>query len=86
VVSLDRETNIEEVNRTFKEESEGSLRGILGYSDIPLVSSDYIHSPYSAVFDSLETKVKGKMAKVLAWYDNEWGYSCRLIELAERMF
>jgi glyceraldehyde 3-phosphate dehydrogenase len=86
VVSLDKGTDIEEINQTFKEESEGSLRGILGYSDIPLVSSDYIHSPYSAIFDSLETKVKGKMAKVLAWYDNEWGYSCRLIELAERMF
>lgn len=86
VVNLEEQTNIEEVNQIFKEESEGSLRGILGYSDLPLVSSDYIHSSYSAVLDSLETRVKEKMVKVIAWYDNEWGYCCRLIELAERMF
>jgi len=85
VVNLGRETSVEELNAKFKAVSEGSMKGILGYSDEPLVSTDYIHSPYSAVVDSLETRVMGNMAKVLAWYDNEWGYSCRLIDLALKM-
>ena len=86
VVNLEKETSIEEVNAVFKAASEGPMEGILGYSDEPLVSTDYIHCPYSAVFDSLETRVMGDMAKVLAWYDNEWGYSSRLGDLALKLF
>jgi len=82
VVNLEKETCVDEVNAAFKAASVGSNKGILGYSDEPLVSSDYIHSPYSAIIDSLETRVMGDMAKVISWYDNEWGYSCRLVDLA----
>lgn len=85
VVNLKKETNVKEVNSVFKNASEGSLKGILQYSDEPLVSTDFIHSPYSAIFDSLETRTMGDMVKVLAWYDNEWGYSCRLGDLALKL-
>jgi glyceraldehyde 3-phosphate dehydrogenase len=61
------------------------MKGILGYSDEPLVSTDYIHCPDSSVVDSLETRVKGNMVKVISWYDNEWGYSSRLVDLALRL-
>ena len=61
------------------------LKGILDYTEEPLVSCDYIHNPYSAVVDGLSTMASGKLVKVLAWYDNEWGYSCRLAEMAEKM-
>jgi glyceraldehyde 3-phosphate dehydrogenase len=71
----------EEVNLAFKAASEGALKGILGYSEEPLVSSDYMHSPFSSVVDALETKVNGNLIKALAWYDNEWGYSMRLFDL-----
>jgi len=61
------------------------MKGILGYSDEPLVSTDYIHNPYSSIVDSLETNVMGNLVKVLAWYDNEWGYSSRLVDLALKL-
>ncbi len=77
-----KETSVEEVNAAFKSASIGTMNGILGYSCEPLVSTDYIHSPYSSIIDSLETRVMGEMTKVISWYDNEWGYSCRLIDLA----
>jgi len=86
VLNLKKEATVDEINGTLKRASEESMKGILGYTSEPLVSVDYVHSPYSSVVDSLETRVKGKMVKVLAWYDNEWGYCCRLIELAEKMF
>ena len=85
VANLENHASVDEINNAFKEASEGNLKGILGYSDEPLVSADYVHSAYSAVFDSLETRCMGETAKVLAWYDNEWGYSCRLVDVAERM-
>ena len=85
VVNLDRDTSVEEVNTALKKASEGPMKGILGYSDEPLVSTDYIHSAYSGVVDSLETNVMGSLAKVLAWYDNEWGYSGRLGDLALKL-
>lgn len=85
VVNLERETGVDEVNTAFKAASEGSMKGILGYSDEPLVSTDYIHNPYSSIIDSLETRVMGNMIKVLSWYDNEWGYSSRLVDLALRL-
>jgi glyceraldehyde 3-phosphate dehydrogenase len=85
VVNLEKETYADKVNDAFKVASEGSMKGILGYSKEPLVSTDYIHSPYSAIIDSLETRAMGDMAKVISWYDNEWGYSCRLVDLAVKI-
>ncbi len=73
----------EEVNAAFKKASEGALRGILGYSEEPLVSSDYMQSSESGTVDALETKVNGTLIKTLSWYDNEWGYSCRLQDLVK---
>lgn len=75
---------VEEINAAFKEASEGSLKGILGYSEEPLVSIDYKGDDRSSIIDALSTMVVGeKMAKVVAWYDNEWGYSCRTLDLVE---
>jgi len=81
---LERNVTKEEVNEAFKKAAEGSLKGILDYTEEPLVSSDLNHNPYSAVVDGLSTMVVGgDMVKVLAWYDNEWGFSCRMVELIE---
>jgi glyceraldehyde 3-phosphate dehydrogenase len=86
VVRVGRETTVEEVNGLFQELADtGPLEGILRYTDEPLVSSDIIGSPFSCVFDSGLTMVSGTMVKVFGWYDNEWGYSCRLSDLVERM-
>ncbi|MCX8162608.1 MAG: type I glyceraldehyde-3-phosphate dehydrogenase [Candidatus Bathyarchaeota archaeon] len=83
---LERDASVDEVNEAFKEASEKPpLKGILGYSEEPLVSSDYIKCPYSSVVDAPMTKAIGNLVKVLAWYDNEWGYSCRLAETAKRI-
>jgi len=81
---LSKSATAEEVNAAMKKASEGPMKGILEYVDEPLVSIDFNHDPASSSFDALSTKViGGKMAKVLAWYDNEWGYSCRLVDLAK---
>jgi glyceraldehyde 3-phosphate dehydrogenase len=85
VVNLERRATVNEINASFKASSEGAMKGIMGYSEEPLVSVDYVHSPYSSVVDASETRVNGCMAKVLAWYDNEWGYCCRLVDVAEMM-
>ncbi|MFA6005119.1 MAG: type I glyceraldehyde-3-phosphate dehydrogenase [Patescibacteria group bacterium] len=82
---VDKPTTVEEVNRLFKEASETSMKGILGYEDVLLVSSDYIGSPYSCIFDANYTKViENTFVKVFGWYDNEWGYSTRLVDLVEK--
>ena len=73
----------EEVNSALKQAAEGPLKGILGYSEEPLVSSDYMQNSNSGTVDALETKVMGNLIKTLAWYDNEWGYSCRLRDLVK---
>ncbi|TME05812.1 MAG: aldehyde dehydrogenase [Chloroflexi bacterium] len=84
VADVRKEATKESVNAAFKEASEGSLKGILGYSDEPLVSMDYRGDDRSSIIDGLSTLVTGgKMVKVLAWYDNEWGYSCRIADLAQ---
>lgn len=83
VFEVGRSTTAEEVNRVLKEASEGKLKGILGYSDEPLVSSDYIADPRSSIVDSLSTMVIDNMVKVVSWYDNEWGYSERVVDLAK---
>ena len=84
VVETKEKTSKEAVNAALKEASENSLKGILGYSDLPLVSQDYIQNPFSSIIDSLTTNVIGEnMVKILSWYDNEWGYSSRVIDLIE---
>lgn len=84
VVQVKKEVTAEEVNEAFRKAAYGELKGILAVSEEPLVSVDYIKNPYSATVDLLFTNVVGgKLVKVLAWYDNEWGYSNRLAELAE---
>jgi len=85
VCQIKKETTSEKVNYLFKKASQAEkLKGILGIEDAPLVSSDYIGNTFSAIVDSANTKViNGNLIKVLAWYDNEWGYACRLAEFAE---
>ncbi len=84
VCEVEKEVSIEEVNKMFKDVSKHHLKGVLEYTEEPLVSSDIIHNSHSCVFDSLLTNViEGKFIKVLGWYDNEWGYSCRMIDIAK---
>jgi glyceraldehyde 3-phosphate dehydrogenase len=81
---LSKTATAEEINAAMKKAAEGPLAGILAYVDEPLVSIDFNHDSCSSAFDALSTKViGGKLAKVLSWYDNEWGYSCRLVDLAK---
>ena len=75
-----RETTVEEVNAAIKAASEGELKGVLGYNDAPLVSVDFNHNPASSTFDAGLTRVSGRLVKVLSWYDNEWGFSCRMLD------
>jgi glyceraldehyde 3-phosphate dehydrogenase len=78
-----RETSIEEINEIMKEASEGSLKGVLAYNDEPLVSIDFNHDPASSTYDASLTKVmQGTLVKVLSWYDNEWGFSNRMLDTA----
>lgn len=83
VSELEKETTVEEINAAMKKAAEGELKGILAYSDEPLVSVDYNHDPHSSSVDGLSTMVmEGNMVKVVSWYDNEWGYSNRVVDLA----
>ncbi len=82
VADLDKEVTVEQVNKTFRAAADGKLKGILEYCEEPLVSTDFKGNQHSSIFDALSTMVlAGNMVKVLAWYDNEWGYSCRLADL-----
>jgi glyceraldehyde 3-phosphate dehydrogenase len=86
VVDLKKSTSVEDLNHALKQAAEGKLRGILAYCDEPLVSSDFRGNSASSIVDGLSTVVlEGKMAKILSWYDNEWGYSCRVGDLATLM-
>jgi glyceraldehyde 3-phosphate dehydrogenase len=86
VVRLGKEVTVETVNAAFKKAaSDGSLKGYLEYTEDPIVSTDIVNSPYSCIFDSGLTMASGKMAKVFGWYDNEWGYSCRLVDLIGKL-
>ena len=86
VARLGRETSVEEVNGRFAEVADaGALEGVLRYSADPLVSSDIVGSPYSSIFDSELTMAHGDQVKVFSWYDNEWGFSCRLVDLMARL-
>jgi glyceraldehyde 3-phosphate dehydrogenase len=85
--SVARETSVDEINEAFRSQADsGGFTGILRYTDEPIVSSDIVKSPYSSIFDSALTSVlDGTLVKVVAWYDNEWGYSNRVVELAEKV-
>jgi len=80
-----RETSVEEVNEIMKRAADGELNGVLAYNDLPLVSIDFNHDPASSTFEATQTKVIGSLVKVLAWYDNEWGFSNRMLDTAIAM-
>ncbi|HEX5532254.1 MAG TPA: type I glyceraldehyde-3-phosphate dehydrogenase [Actinomycetales bacterium] len=82
-VHLGRETSVEEVNAAFKAAADGALKGYLSYTEDPIVSADIVTDPSSCIFDAGLTKVMGDQAKIVGWYDNEWGYSNRLIDLVD---
>mgnify|MGYP001382450773 CR=1 FL=1 len=84
-VILKRDSNVEELNGAIRSAAEGDLRGIVEYSTDELVSSDIVGNPHSAIFDSGFTRVNGRLAKVFVWYDNEWGYSSRMVDVLELM-
>ena len=82
VAEVGKSVSVEEVNAAFKEASESSLKGIMDYTEDPIVSSDIVYNPHSCIFDALSTMVmEDNMVKILGWYDNEWGYSCRTADL-----
>jgi glyceraldehyde 3-phosphate dehydrogenase len=85
VVTLEKEATAEEINGAMKAAAEGPMVGVLRYTDEPIVSSDIVGDPHSAVFDSALTMVLGRQAKVVAWYDNEWGFSHRMVDLCTRL-
>jgi glyceraldehyde 3-phosphate dehydrogenase len=85
VVTLGRETSVDEVKSAFRSAAEGPLSGLLQYQEDPIVSSDIKENPYSCIFDSELTMVRGGSVKVFGWYDNEWGYSCRLVDLIGKL-
>ncbi|MDH5391153.1 MAG: type I glyceraldehyde-3-phosphate dehydrogenase, partial [Candidatus Bathyarchaeota archaeon] len=85
VATLKKEATVEEVNAAFKEAAKKELKGILDYSEEPLVSSDLVHNPYSAIVDGPCTMIIGNLVKVLAWYDNEWGYSVKMVRMIEKI-
>lgn len=84
VCNLKKDVTKEEVNAAFKTASEGAFKGILEYTEDPIVSSDIVGNDHSCVFDSLSTMVNGNLVKVVGWYDNEWGYSCRVVDLTKK--
>jgi glyceraldehyde 3-phosphate dehydrogenase len=85
VATLKKDTTVDEVNAAFEDAASGSLKGILQYTEDPIVSSDIVHNSHSCVFDALSTMVMGRQLKVLGWYDNEWGYSCRVVDLMRKL-
>ena len=86
VVTLRRDVTLDEVNAAFKAAAEGPLKGILRYTEDPIVSTDIVGDPHSCIYDALAAIVPGdNMIKVLGWYDNEWGYSSRLVDLVARL-
>ena len=86
VATLEREASIEEINAALKAAATGPMKGFLDYTEDPIVSSDVIGDPHSSVVDAKSTMAHGRTVKVLAWYDNEWGYSSRVADLVARMF
>jgi glyceraldehyde 3-phosphate dehydrogenase len=86
VCDVSRETSAEEINEAAKAAANGPLHGILAYTEDPIVSSDIVKDPHSSIFDADQTMViEGRLVKAVAWYDNEWGYSNRVVELAAKV-
>ncbi|AQT67640.1 Glyceraldehyde-3-phosphate dehydrogenase [Anaerohalosphaera lusitana] len=86
VAELDKDASIEDVNAAIKKAAEGELKGILAYTEDPIVSSDIIGDPHSSIFDGLSTMKMGEnLVKIISWYDNEWGYSCRTVDIIEKI-
>jgi len=85
VVNVTKDVTVAAVNAAVKKAAEGPMKGILVYCDEPIVSSDVIKNPASSIFDSLCTMVIGKTVKIISWYDNEWGYSNRSVDIMEKM-
>ncbi len=85
VVNVKKDVTVDSVNAAMKASAEGPMKGILAYCDEPIVSSDIVNDPASSIFDSLCTMVIGNMVKVVSWYDNEWGYSNRSVDIMEKM-
>ncbi len=84
-VMLEKDTTAEDINKAMKKAAEGPMKGILEYTEEPLVSTDVIGNSHSSIFDSQMTMAEGKFAKVFSWYDNEWGFSCRMIDMLKMM-
>jgi glyceraldehyde 3-phosphate dehydrogenase len=85
-VEASRETSIEEINQAMKAAADGPLAGILQYTEDPIVSSDIVKNPHSSIFDAQLTAVMdGTMVKLVSWYDNEWGYSNRVVDVAQKL-
>lgn len=84
-IEIERKTTVKEVNAMMREAAEGSMKGVLGYNEEPLVSVDFNHDSHSAIFDATQTRLLGNLLKVIAWYDNEWGFSNRMLDTARVM-
>ena len=84
--NLSREVSKDEIDTAMRNAAEADLKGILQYMEDPIVSCDVIHNPYSSIYDAGSTMILGKMVKILSWYDNEWGYSCRVVDLIPMLF
>ena len=85
VATLKKEVTAEEVNAAFKKAAAGELKGILEYTEDPIVSADIVGNPHSNIFDALSTMANGNLVKVVGWYDNEYGYSCRVVDLMQKV-
>jgi len=85
VATLKKEVTVEEINTAFKEAANGPMKGILEYTEDPIVSADIIGNPHSNLFDALSTMANGNFVKVVGWYDNEYGYSCRVVDLIKKI-
>jgi len=85
VVNVEKDVTVDDVNAAMKKAAEGPMKGILVYCDEPIVSSDIVNNPASSIFDSLCTMVIGRTVKAVSWYDNEWAYSCRSVDIMEKM-
>lgn len=86
VANLKTKATVEEINAAMKKAADGPMKGILEYTEDPIVSVDVIHNPHSSIFDALSTMVNDKTVKVISWYDNEWGYSARVVDLIPKLF
>lgn len=85
VATLKKEVTVEEVNAAFKKAAAGELKGIMEYTEDPIVSADIVGNPHSNIFDALSTMANGNLVKVVGWYDNEYGYSCRVVDLIKKV-